>query len=614
MNPCFTSVKSMSKKRNHLGSDEYYENDEKFQKIQSDDQNRKQNHSEIEKRRRDKMNNYISELSSLIPMCNAMSRKLDKLTVLRMAVQHMKTLRGPISSYTENDYKPSFLSDEELKHLILQTTAGFLFVVSCDRGRILFLSDSVSQCLNYSQSDLLGQSLFDILHPKDIPNVKEQLSSMDMSAKECFADDKSKLPLRNEVSLNQTRLCPGARRSFFCRMRCKSVTSVKEEMDTSILKRKKSTTPDRKYCAIHCTGYLKSWTPTKYNNDENEGDYDNCSLSCLVAVGQVQKGLFNSDSLKQEVELRPMEFTSRHAVDSKFLFVDQRATVILGYLPQELVGTSCYEYFHQDDLIHLAETHKQVLRTNEGITTHVYRFRNKEGHFTCLQSKWKTFHNPWTKEFEYIVSVNYLVPESDLSKSCDKTVDGTLCGSDCMDTILTDVSSGTAPGGQPHFTETTTVASTLCRQIADEVMDTQNIPDSSSNSIRFSNNDNTNQAVPNSDLQEDCDTLSSQNNFHTLHRAQDSVVLNVSINCNSQNSDQPTQCDTTQHGVLPNSNVNNLATLDAFMGREMLQASYQNSSNEGNDEAAMAVIMSLLEADAGLGGPVDFSGLPWPLP
>ncbi|EAT46793.1 AAEL002049-PA, partial [Aedes aegypti] len=635
--------------------------------VRTTDENKKQNHSEIEKRRRDKMNTYITELSAMIPMCHAMSRKLDKLTVLRMAVQHLKTIRGAVHSYTEGHYKPAFLSDQELKMLILQAAEGFLFVVGCDRGRILYVSESVSQILNYSQGDLLGQSWFDILHPKDVAKVKEQLSSSDLSPRERLIDAKTMLPVKTDVPQGVTRLCPGARRSFFCRMKCKTNIQVKEEAESngstsSCHRRKNKVNSDKKYSVIQCTGYLKSWAPAKIGLEEHEtdGEGESCNLSCLVAVGRNQISGngnltnrrvtgFNRNNIPN---LRNVQFISRHAMDGKFLFVDQRATLVLGFLPQELLGTSMYEYYHHEDIPALAESHKAALQGNQCVTTPVYRLRTKENGFVRLQSEWKSFRNPWTKEIEYLIAKNNVIlvdlaegtggsyggTSANVQSRCNGN--GTTTGNEISDGNNNE-SNGQSTVGYEIFNHSNgreiqrminshVEASKIGRQIAEQVLDHQRrIGDSSSESSP----DPTDSAIAqsfNPAIQE-ANNLSSE----AIAAVERSLASSSGVSPASSSGAGATGGANGSGGAGTASTVGpnggqatgpppqringTLPGYNHVRNNEIVSPEHevphsQANSTDGNDEAAMAVIMSLLEADAGLGGPVDFSGLPWPLP
>lgn len=287
----------------------------------------RENHCEIERRRRNKMTAYITELSDMVPTCSALARKPDKLTILRMAVAHMKALRGTGNTSSDGTYKPSFLTDQELKHLILEAADGFLFVVSCDSGRVIYVSDSVTPVLNYTQSDWYGTSLYEHIHPDDREKIREQLSTQESQNAGRILDLKSGT-VKKEGHQSSMRLSMGARRGFICRMRVGNVNSdsmVSGHLNR--LKQRNSLGPSRdgsNYAVVHCTGYIKNWPPTDmFPNMHMERDVDDMSSHCcLVAIGRLQ--VTSTAANDMSGSNNQSEFITRHAMDGTFTFVDQR--------------------------------------------------------------------------------------------------------------------------------------------------------------------------------------------------------------------------------------------------------------------------------------------------
>ncbi|XP_043116567.1 aryl hydrocarbon receptor nuclear translocator isoform X2 [Puntigrus tetrazona] len=414
------SAGSHSKTNNKRQATSDYEDDEGSKLFRCDDDGggsndkerfARENHSEIERRRRNKMTAYITELSDMVPTCSALARKPDKLTILRMAVSHMKSLRGGGGSSTDGAYKPSFLTDQELKHLILEAADGFLFVVSCETARVVYVSDSVTPVLNQTQSDWLGSSLYDQLHPDDIEKLREQLSTSENNNGGRMLDMKTGT-VKKEGGQASVRMSMGARRSFICRMRCGVCPVEPVSMNRlSFLKSRNrnglgpAKEGDLQYVVVHCTGFIKSWPPAGVTLSEEEADNNQGNRFCLVAIGRLQVTCCPSDTNVNNISV-PVEFISRHNCQGLYTFVDHRCQATIGYQPQELLGKNVLEFAHPEDQGLLRDSLQQVVKLRGQVLSVMFRFRSKSREWIWMRTSSFTFQNPFSEEIEYIICTN----------------------------------------------------------------------------------------------------------------------------------------------------------------------------------------------------------------
>ncbi|GAB1861086.1 Circadian locomoter output cycles protein kaput [Camponotus japonicus] len=335
-----------------------------------------------EKKRRDQFNMLVNELGSMI---SANTRKMDKSTVLKSTILFLKNhneiaVRSRVHEIQEN-WKPSFLSNEEFTHLILEALDGFIIVFSSN-GRIYYVSESITSLLGYLPNELENTTIYNITYQEDQPHLYNVLLNP--------GNTRDKRAVKKEDQI-----------SFTCHIK-RGGFNFRE---------------DSVYELVQFIGYFRSATDDDVDNllPSQKFSNTNASDNKLVFVGT---GRLQTPQLIRELSVTDntkSEFTSRHSLEWKFLFLDHRAPPIIGYLPFEVLGTSGYDYYHVDDLDNVVTCHESLMQKGEG-TSCYYRFLTKGQQWIWLQTRFYITYNQWNSKPEFIVCTHYVVSYVDVMK------------------------------------------------------------------------------------------------------------------------------------------------------------------------------------------------------
>ncbi|XP_062431568.1 circadian locomoter output cycles protein kaput isoform X3 [Rhea pennata] len=334
-----------------------------------------------EKKRRDQFNVLIKELGSMLP---GNARKMDKSTVLQKSIdflrKHKEITAQSDASEIRQDWKPTFLSNEEFTQLMLEALDGFFLAIMTD-GSIIYVSESVTPLLEHLPSDLVDQSIFNFIPEGEHSEIYKILSSH----------------LLESDSLTPEYLKSKNQLEFCCHM-LRGTIDPKEQPTYEYVK------------FIGNFKCLNNVPNSSHNGFEgtiqrlHRPSYED--KVCFVATVRLATPQFIKEMCT--VEEPNEEFTSRHSLEWKFLFLDHRAPPIIGYLPFEVLGTSGYDYYHVDDLDNLAKCHEHLMQYGKGKSCY-YRFLTKGQQWIWLQTHYYITYHQWNSRPEFIVCTHTVV-------------------------------------------------------------------------------------------------------------------------------------------------------------------------------------------------------------
>ncbi|XP_068562959.1 hypoxia inducible factor 1 subunit alpha, like [Cebidichthys violaceus] len=347
--------------------------------------------------RRSQETEVFYELASTLPLPRRVCTHLDKSAIMRVALSflrmHHLLLRPGENQREESEEKEEKVEKEKkeeekkeeeekeedpMDSFYPQVLAGFIMVMT-EEGDMIYLTENISTHIGITQLELLGQSIYDFVHPCDQEELRDLLTPRPGSCKKPLAKRPSE-------------------RNFFLRMKS-TLTSRGRTVNIK----------SAAWKVLHCTGHIRQLG----------------SGSASPPAGRVMTLLCEPIPHPSSVEF-PLDthtFLTRHSMDLHFTHCEGRVTELVGYKPEDLIGRSAYEFHHALDSDHVNNSLHTLLSKGQVSTRH-YRFLANGGGFVWAETQATVLYSSRTSQPEAVVCLNYIlsaVEQPDLVFSVEQT-------------------------------------------------------------------------------------------------------------------------------------------------------------------------------------------------
>ncbi|XP_042342053.1 hypoxia inducible factor 1 subunit alpha, like isoform X3 [Plectropomus leopardus] len=325
--------------------------------------------------RRSQETGVFYELAHTLPLPRRVCTHLDKSAImraalsflrmhrlLRPAVEHRFLLLLDIGVNCEKQQEEDSVEEEDpMDAFCPQALAGFIIVMT-EEGDMIYLTENVSRHIGITQLELLGQSIYDFVHPCDQEELRDLLTP-----------GLSKKPLAEQLN----------ERDFFLRMKS-TLTSRGHTVNIK----------SAVWKVLHCAGRMLQ-------------PGGGCTSP---PGGRVMTLLCEPIPHPSSVEfpLDARTFLTRHSMDLRFTHCEGRVTELVRYKPEDLIGRSAYEFHHALDSDHVKKSLHTLLSKGQVSTRH-YRFLANRGGFVWAETQATVLYSSKTSQPEAVVCLNFIL-------------------------------------------------------------------------------------------------------------------------------------------------------------------------------------------------------------